>query len=318
MSATARPSPVITRRADPHVLRHTDGHYYFTASVPDYDGVELRRSPTLAGLARATPKRVWRKPDRGPLADLIWAPEIHHHDGRWYVYFAAAPSREIRDGLFQHRMYAISCAAENPVEAAWDAPVRIDSGIDAFCLDATTFRHRGQLYYVWAQKHPDILGNSNLCLARMANPLTLATAPVVLSRPEYDWETRGFLVNEGPAVLIRGGRIFISYSASATDARYCMGLLETDADADLLNAASWKKSPVPVLATDPERGIFGPGHNSFTVTEDGGEDVLVYHARTYTDIVGDPLWDPNRHTFMKRVNWSAEGRPSFDGPHIAP
>ncbi len=314
---SALPRPLISQRADPHVLRHTDGHYYFTASVPDYDGVELRRSPTLAGLASAQPRLVWRKPDHGPLADLIWAPEIHHHDGRWYVYFAAAPSREIRDGLFQHRMYAISCAAENPVEAAWDAPVRIESGIDAFCLDATTFRHRNQLYYVWAQKHPDIPGNSNLCIARMADPLRLATAPVILSRPEHAWETRGFLVNEGPAVLIRGGRIFISYSASATDARYCMGLLEADADSDLLNPASWKKSPAPVLATDPRRGIFGPGHNSFTVTEDGGADVLVYHARTYTDIVGDPLWDPNRHTFVKQVTWSADGRPMFDGPNIA-
>lgn len=29
---------------------------------------------------------------------------------------------------------------------------------------------------------------------------------------------------------------------------------------------------------------------------DGAWDVLVYHARTYRDIVGDPLHDPNRDT----------------------
>ena len=40
--------PLIEQRADPHVLRHADGYYYFTGSVPSYDGIELRRSRTLA------------------------------------------------------------------------------------------------------------------------------------------------------------------------------------------------------------------------------------------------------------------------------
>ena len=94
--------------------------------------------------------------------------------------------------------------------------------------------------------------------------------------------------------------------------------MDADEDADLLDPLSWAKSPQPVFQSDYAHRIYGPGHNSFTVAEDGVTDLLVYHARTYTEIVGDPLWDPNRHTFMKRVNWSAEGRPSFDGPHIAP
>ena len=39
--------PWILQRADPHVYRHTDGTYYFTASVPAYDRIILRRSQTL-------------------------------------------------------------------------------------------------------------------------------------------------------------------------------------------------------------------------------------------------------------------------------
>ena len=31
--------PWILQRADPYVYRHTDGTYYFTASVPAYDGI---------------------------------------------------------------------------------------------------------------------------------------------------------------------------------------------------------------------------------------------------------------------------------------
>ena len=41
--------PFIRQRADPYVYRHSDGSYYFTASVPEYDRIVLRRSNTLNG-----------------------------------------------------------------------------------------------------------------------------------------------------------------------------------------------------------------------------------------------------------------------------
>lgn len=59
--------------------------------------------------------------------------------------------------------------------------------------------------------------------------------------------------------------------------------------------------------------MFGPGHNSFTLDEQGN-DVLVYHARNYTEIEGDPLYDPNRHTQIKALGWDAEGMPLFGVP----
>lgn len=307
-------APLIPQRADPFILRHTDGYYYFTASVPAYDGIELRRARTIAGLAAAAPVFVWKKPDTGPFSELIWAPELHHNRGAWQVYFAAAPSRGIKDALFQHRVYAITSTAENPLEGPWTEPVRIDTGIDAFCLDATTFEHRGVLHCVWAQKEPGIPGNSNLMIAEMDSPVRLGARRARLSVPELPWETRGFAVNEGPAVLVRHGRVFLSYSASATDENYCLGLLHADANADLFDPRSWHKSPEPVFRTDCERRVFGPGHNSFTVAEDGVTDLLVYHARTYTEIVGDPLWDPNRHTYVKKLRWDRAGLPVFGRP----
>ena len=309
-------TPLIEQRADPFIRKHDDGFYYFTASVPAYNGIELRRARTIAGLRDARPKMVWLKPDSGPYSDLIWAPEIHFNHGAWQVYFAAAPSREIKHDLFQHRMYAIATDAANPLEGQWSAPVRIDTGIDSFCLDATTFTRGGELYYLWAQKDPAIRGNSNLYIAAMDTPTVLASKPALLSKPELEWETRGFWVNEGPAVVRHGGKLFISYSASATDENYCVGLLWADEDADLLDPESWTKSDQPVFRSCFEHGIYGPGHNSFTKSEDGTDDILVYHARTYTEIVGDPLWDPNRHTFVKTLRWDASGMPLFGKPSL--
>ena len=307
------PNPLIEQRADPHIWLHNDGNYYFIASVPEYDRLEIRRSETLAGLADAPAKIIWHKPDTGPMSALIWAPELHFIDGKWVIYYAAAPSQEIVDGLFQHRMYALVCEDADPLSGVWQEKGRIQTPLDSFSLDATHFEHQGKNYYLWAQKDPAIQGNSNLYLAEMENPWTLKSPPVMLSKPELDWEIIGFWVNEGPAVIKHGDKNFITYSASATDENYCIGLLTADINSNLLDAKAWRKSDRPVFTTHAGNRQFGPGHNSFTRNEQG-EDVLVYHARNYTEIEGDPLYDPNRHTRIKTFRWDENGLPDFGEP----
>ena len=309
-------TPIIEQRADPFIYKHTDGYYYFTASVPQYDRIELRRAKRIDELNDAETVDIWHKPDTGPYSDLVWAPEIHFNQGAWYVYVAIAPSREIKDNLFQHRMYVLRCKDANPLTGTWEFLGQLDTGIDTFCLDATTFEHKGQLYYLWAQKDNAIEGNSNLYIAKMDTPDKISSAPVMLTKPEFDWEIKGFWVNEGPSVLKRNGKIFISYSASATDENYSMGLLTIDDDLDLLEPANWHKSKEPVMTSCYEHGVYGAGHNSFTVAEDDDTVILVYHARTYTEIEGDPLWDPNRHTYVKALRWDDNGLPVFGKPSL--
>jgi GH43 family beta-xylosidase len=148
----------------------------------------------------------------------------------------------------------------------------------------------------------------------MKTPWTLDGPQVSISAPTLDWETRGFKVNEAPAVIEHAGRIFLTYSASATDASYCMGLLSASADAELVNASSWTKSSRPVFATSERNKQYGPGHNSFIVAEDGKTNLLIYHARNYAKITGDPLNDPNRHTRVQPFTWNADGSPNFGEP----
>ena len=84
-----------------------------------------------------------------------------------------------------------------------------------------------------------------------------------------------------------------------------------DRDQDLLDPENWEKSRQPVFLTQEEAGIYGPGHNSFTVDETGNADICVYHARPYRDIVGDPLYDPNRHAYLMKMKWDDRGYPVF-------
>lgn len=307
-------NPLIEQRADPWVYKHSDGFYYFTGSVPEYDRIELRRSETIQGLADAEGITIWRKHDSGLMSANIWAPELHHIEGKWYVYYAAAHTSETRDGLFDHRMFVLENASADPLEGEWVEKGQVITKWESFALDATTFEHKGRRYYVWAQKDPAIPGNSNLYISLMENPWTLTGEQVCISVPEYDWEKIGYLVNEGAAVLKRNGRIFMTYSASATDHNYAMGLLTADEDSDLLDPGSWVKSPLPVFTTSEANGQYGPGHNSFTVSEDGLVDILVYHARSYKEIAGDPLYDPNRHARVQIIRWNEDGTPNFGVP----
>lgn len=304
------PDPLVEQRADPWIWRHHDGTYIFIATVPEYDRIELRRASTLAALKGAGPKVIWRKHDHGPMSWHIWAPELHYIDGKWYVYFAAGKAEAIWD----IRMYALENVSPDPLEGAWTERGQIRTSWESFSLDATSFEHRGRRYLVWAQRDPKIQGNSNLYISEMTNPWTLKGTPIELTRPEYLWEQVGFWVNEGPAVLIRHGSVFLTYSASATDANYCMGLLTADADADLLQADSWRKSPTPVFMSSPPNRLYGPGHNCFTVAEDGTTDLLIYHARSDEKIQGDPLDNPDRHTRVQILKWKADGTPDFREP----
>ncbi len=303
--------PLISQRADPFITRPVGGTYYFTGSVPEYDRLVVRGADTIAGLAQAEETVIWRRPASGTMGGHIWAPELHRIGGKWYIYFAAGDS----DDVFRIRTYVLESALDDPRDpAGWTLKGRLVTEWDGFTLDATTFAHRGRQYLVWAQSEPEIEVNTSLYIAEMANPWTLRSKPTRIATPTRSWEIQGFKVNEGPAVLIRNGKIFMTFSASATDARYCMGLLTADAGANLLERASWVKSPDPVFVTNEATERYGPGHNSFTVAEDGVTDVLVYHARDYEAITGDPLYDPNRHTRVQKVYWHPDGTPLFGIP----
>lgn len=302
---------LIEQRADPYLYRHTDGFYYFTASVPAFDLIELRRAKTIPGLREAQPKTVWLRHETGPLSQNIWAPELHFLDEKWYIYFSASAQGADESGCYDHRMYVLENDSPNPLEGTFAERGQIKSGWESFSLDATIFTTKGRRYYLWAQRDNSIPGNSNLYIAEMENPWTLRLPAILLSHPEFDWECQGFLVNEGPAVLVHHNHVFVTYSASATDERYSMGLLYARQDADLLIPSSWNKSPTPVMVSSPSKGIYGPGHNSFS-TDDAGRDLLVFHARPYPGFQGTPLSDPNRHAYVKVLQYNEEGWPIFE------
>lgn len=303
--------PWILQRADPYVYQY-DGWYYFTASVPAYDKIVLRRSKDLAGLADAEEVTIWTKHESGVMSEHVWAPEIHFLQGKWYVYFAAGE----KENIWNIRPYVLECQGADPMTDEWIEKGKMQRADDdefsfeGFSLDATVFEDAGRYYFVWAEKVGVGKQVSNLYIAEMETPYKLKTVQVLLTTPDYDWERIGFWVNEGPGVIKHGDKLYLTYSASETGAVYCVGMLTATSGTDLLDPLNWKKERYPVLQTCEEKGIYGPGHNSFTKDENGN-DIMVYHARTESKIEGDPLYNPNRHAHVMQVKWDENGRPVF-------
>lgn len=302
---------LIEQRADPHILKH-DGFYYFTASVPAYDQVIIRRAETIEGLRSAPETVVYqRNATEGPGSGFLWAPEIHNIDGKWYIYVASEVDGR---GSWAIRPLVFEGTGDNPLEATWVERGIVDTGFNDFSLDMTYFEVNGVRYLCWAQANPEFGTGTGLYIARTTNPWTVELPSIQISWPTLAWERIGHNVNEGAYVIVRNGKVFLTYSASATDHNYAMGLLTADETADLTDPNVWDKAQEPVFQTNEATENWGPGHSCFTISEDGLSNVIAYHSRGYKEIVGDPLFNPDRRTRVQKLYWRKDGTPDFGVP----
>lgn len=288
--------------ADPWAFRHTDGTYYLLVTTGD--DITIRRAATLSGLGEGERAVVWRPPPGGPHSHDLWAPELHHLDGKWYVYVAADDGDNAT-----RRMIVLENPAADPFAGTFSfKSVIADPAADRWAIDGTVFEWAGRRYFVWSgwEGFEDV--RQDLYIAPMADPWTLAGPRVCISRPTHPWETVDDPdVNEGPQALTRDGRLFLVYSASGgwTD-DYCLGRLDLRPGGDPLDPAAWVKHPEPVFRS--AGGVFAPGHCSFVTSPDGAEDWIVYHAAK----ARGSGWD--RSVRAQPFGWGPDGAPRFGFP----
>lgn len=318
------PNPFILERADPFVTKGEDGYYYFTASYPafldvnsGYDRIVLRRSKTVLGLKDAEEKTVWKAHENGRMAAHIWAPELHFIGGEWYIFFAAGEKPDV----WNIRPYVLKCKGQDPFNDEYlelGKMKALDEDIisfNDFSLDMTHFECEGEHYLIWAEKS----GDSVLLMAKINpdEPNKLVSFPILLTKPEYDWECIRYRVNEGPSVLLTDEKVIVFFSASGTGPEYCVGMLWANKTDDLMSPDSWHKIEKPILSTEDLVGEVGPGHNSFVVDEEGRQ-LIVYHARPEShntkecgSFCDETLYDPCRHARIKEVLFDKNGFPTF-------
>ena len=113
---------------------------------------------------------------------------------------------------------------------------------------------------------------------------------------------------------MHGSRIFLVYSAGGcwTD-YYSLAMLTASSSSDLMNPASWKKSPAPVFWLSPQAHAYGTGHNSFFQSPDGKEDWILYHANSEPGQGCGGHRAPRAQPFT----WKPDGTPDFGRPIAA-
>lgn len=296
----------IAEGADPYVVR--DGASYLWCFSDGDRGVSVARSDDLTAVGERTV--VWTAPAHGPCSEQIWAPELHHLDGRWHIYLAGS------DGDNRHhRAFVLVADGPDPFGpytlhgplATGDRP-----DADRWAIDMTVLEHGGRRYALWSGWEGLAEEAQHLYLAPMASPTRLAGPRVLISDSrDFEWERvpeppgHPATIDEAPQVLRRGERTFVLFSASsALTASYAMGVLELVGD-DPLDPAAWRKHPRPVLAPTPS----APGVGHGLVIKDGdGAPWLVFHAK-----IGDDV-SFRRGIHVQPAAWTTDGFPDFGAP----
>ena len=304
--------PIASDRADPDVFKWKGKYYFIATNDADQNHtLFMRKADSIEEIANASESLILDSSTYKNIGGLLWAPEFHEINGKLYIFFAAT------SGEFFWEESHVMCLKEggNPMNRNdWSEPKRIcrmdgselcEAG-KVITLDMTCFLWQDEYYVIWSQRQfvPVDLG-AWLYIAKLDEnePWKLKSEPVLLSKPEFGWANNHTFVDEGPFALIRGDKLFVTFSSAAVDTSYVVGLLQIEKGKNPLERENWKKTGYPLLSSRSIEGEFGTGHNAYVIDEDG-EVWNTYHAR--------PGTQAPRSSGIRRVHFDVDGEPVLD------
>lgn len=297
--------------ADPWVIKY-DNTYYFCSAGNGKLYVSKSEKLTEPGNKMI----VWETPDMGWNKSNVWAPELHHFNGKWYIYYAAA--KKGGAPFIYQRSGVLESVGDDPFGPYIDKgmlytgdSIQSPGSESKWAIDLTPLKLNGQLYAIWSgweENAETDKTKQHLYMATMSNPWTISSNRKLLSSPVEPWETGGPLdLNEGPQVLKYNDKVFIIYSTRESWLKeYRLGQLAlSDTLLNPMEATNWVKAGPVFEGTDK---VLGVGHCSFTTSPDGTEHWILYHSKKSAA----PGWD--RNIRAQEFTWTADGFPVFGEP----
>ena len=263
----------ITRIGDPQILLYNDRYYCYATSSSQ--GFLVWESGDLIH---------WSEPELCFAAieswgkSHFWAPEVIRHNGKFIMHYTAM-SRELnslRIGV------AVADYPKGPFRDVHGSPM-FDPGYAAIDGSALVCPEGNFFYYSrdCSENYVDGVKTSQLYCVRMNDDLTETIGePVLVTSPTEPFERKSLsmeephLWNEGPCVILRGGKYIMNYSANhyaSNDYAICI------ATADHPMGPWIKSKNNPVLSCRAE--LFGAGHNAF-FTDKQGRLMTAFHIQT--------------------------------------
>lgn len=292
-------NPILSHGADPWIT--IDGETFHYCYVRK-DSIFLKSVKKISDLKTCPELLIWTSPKETRYCKEVWAPELHHFDNRWYVYFAADDGKNEN-----HRMHYL-ISENNSVNSRYTYSGQITSPDNKWAIDGSPFIYKGKYYFIWSGWEGDSNVSQNIYIAEMDGPAKIKSARTLISSPHYDWEKRGSgnglpTINEGPQILQKNDQLFIVYSAGGSWSNYyCLGMLALEGTDPLL-ANVWKKSTQPVF--EGNDSVVSPGHCSFITIKQ--KEYIVYHSARQKNAG----WD--RQVNIQAWKWE-NGKPLLGNP----
>lgn len=269
--------------ADPSVIRVGDTYYAAGTSsewapyYPLYSSRDLVNWQQFGHVFTRMPE--WA-------AASYWAPELFHHDGKFFAYYTARRKTD--------NVSVIGVATtDDPRKGFTDRGIIVEWGKEA--IDGFPFRDDdGRLYIAWkAYGLPD----DNMPTTLLASEMT--PDGLALRGKAFPLLEGG---NEGEAIVKRDGWYYLFYSSRGCCGRKCDYQLEVARAKDL--RGPWTQNDRnPLLHGGGEWRC--PGHGTPVQTPDG-RWFYMYHAYQARDFV-----HVGRQGLLDEMGWSDAGWPFF-------
>lgn len=292
---------------DPFILFH-DGLYYLYGTTSSGVGFKCWSSTDFKtwndeGFAYRKTESSWGRTN-------FWAPEVYFYNDSFYMAYSSKGNEKSNE-----RMLLCLAKSDSPagpfkdIYAPW-----FDRGYS--CIDAHLFFDDDEKIYLYFDRvgyegnWPDGYLYGLIYAMELDRDLKPLGDTIFCSRAEQDWEnplSMNSRCNEGCSVIKNEGTYYMTYSANHyRDPFYGIGL--STAPSPL---GPWTKCKNnPLVSMDEEAGIYGPGHNSYTVSPDGKELFMVYHTHVSEE-------NKNRQVNIDRVEWK-NGKLRVNGPTRSP
>jgi GH43 family beta-xylosidase len=287
--------------ADPHIT-FIDGFYYYTGTVGNR--IAIKRATTLEGLKHSELTTIFRPGDLNAQADHFWNSEVHKLDGKWYVYYTAASTGT--DNSTQ-RNYVIECPDPNPLIGTWTFKGQLlDGSANYFTTNPTISKINGALYFLWAGASTSGTSPLNIYISAMTNPWTLSGSRAAIYT---SGDLAGTVNGEAPSVLVKDGKVFLTYTANgcgSSDGKTGLMYMVDDTNNPLL-VGSWIKVDLPVFDDNSAVSSYNPNHQTFFKSPDNTE-----YWFSFTSRFDDGPWcDNQRSTRAQKLTFDSDGIPEF-------
>lgn len=244
----------------------------------DVDGFKVRRSDDM---------KTWE--NLGVCLDLsenwahkdFWAPEVIYHNGKYVMHYSARRKTDdsLRIGV------AIADSPEGPFKDVYNGPM-FDFGYAA--IDGHVFIDEDGTPYFYYSKDcsenvVDGVHTSQIYVVKLNDDLTkVVSEPVFLfgATEEFEckYENPNWRWNEGPYMLKKDGKYYLTYSGNCYGTKeYCVCLALSDKP-----DAGFEKQGAILTYEAVKEDFSGPGHNVFFKDKDG-KLKMAFHIHTYAD-----------------------------------